>query len=108
MTFIGQFIDHDLTLDATSPLGQPTAPESTINRRTPAFDLDSVYGSGPFGDPLLYEADRMRLKVGTRGAFEDVPRLADGTRADRRLAQRRERRRQRPARRVHRRSTTSS
>ena len=58
MTFIGQFIDHDLTLDATSPLGGPTTPEATINRRTPAFDLDSVYGSGPFGDPVLYEADR--------------------------------------------------
>ena len=79
MTFVGQFIDHDLTLDATSPLATPTRPEATINRRSPAFDLDSVYGSGPFGDPLLYEADRMRLKVGARGAFEDVPRLPDGT-----------------------------
>ena len=63
MTFVGQFIDHDLTLDATSPLGVATEPESTINRRTPAFDLDSVYGSGPFGDPVLYEDDRMRLKA---------------------------------------------
>lgn len=79
MTFVGQFIDHDITLDATSPLGVPTPPESTINRRTPAFDLDSVYGSGPFGDPLLYEADRLRLKAGRRGDHEDVPRLPDGT-----------------------------
>ena len=75
MTFVGQFIDHDLTLDATSPLATPTRPEATINRRSPAFDLDSVYGSGPFGDPVLYEADRMRLKVGRRGDYEDVPRL---------------------------------
>ncbi|MDA0174169.1 hypothetical protein OJ998_34025 [Solirubrobacter taibaiensis] len=79
MTFVGQFIDHDITLDATSPLGVPTAPEATINRRTPAFDLDSVYGSGPFGDPLLYEDDKLRLKAGRRGEHEDVPRLPDGT-----------------------------
>jgi hypothetical protein len=79
MTFVGQFIDHDLTLDATSPLGLPTLPERTVNQRSPAFDLDSVYGSGPFGDPILYEADRMHLRVGTRGAYEDVPRLPDGT-----------------------------
>src|SRR6185312_6756629 len=79
MTFVGQFVDHDLTLDATSPLGVPTKPESTVNQRTPAFDLDSVYGSGPFGDPVLYEADKMHLRVGARGAYEDVPRMADGT-----------------------------
>jgi hypothetical protein len=79
MTFIGQFIDHDLTLDATSPLGVETDPGSTVNGRSPAFDLDSVYGSGPFGDPLLYEADKLRLRVGARGAHEDVPRMPDGT-----------------------------
>src|SRR5262245_57720026 len=79
MTFIGQFIDHDLTLDATSPLAVPTRPEATTNGRTPTFDLDSVYGSGPFGDPVLYEADKLRLRAGQRGAYEDVPRLADGT-----------------------------
>ena len=79
MTFVGQFIDHDLTLDATSPLGVETDPGRTVNGRSPAFDLDSVYGSGPFGDPILYEADKMRLRVGTRGAFEDVPRMPDGT-----------------------------
>jgi hypothetical protein len=79
MTFVGQFIDHDLTLDATSPLGRETDPERTVNQRSPQFDLDSVYGSGPYGDPALYEPDRMRLKVGARGPFEDVPRLPDGT-----------------------------
>ena len=26
MTFVGQFIDHDITLDATSPLGVPHHP----------------------------------------------------------------------------------
>jgi hypothetical protein len=77
-TFMGQFIDHDLTLDTTSELAVQQQPEKTVNFRTPYFDLDSVYGSGPSGSPQLYDpADPARLKVGTGGVFEDVPR-ADG------------------------------
>src|SRR5262249_17858424 len=30
-TFLGQFIDHDITFDTTSPMGVPTAPESSPN-----------------------------------------------------------------------------
>ena len=45
-TFLGQFLDHDMTFDATSRLGEPTQPERSPNTRTPAFDLDSVYGGG--------------------------------------------------------------
>jgi hypothetical protein len=44
---MGQFMDHDMTFDATSPLGQPTDPTTSRNARTAAFDLDSVYGLGP-------------------------------------------------------------
>jgi hypothetical protein len=78
-TFMGQFIDHDLTLDTTSELAVQQQPEKTVNFRTPYFDLDSVYGSGPSGSPQLYDpADPARLKVGTGGVFEDVPRDADG------------------------------
>jgi hypothetical protein len=47
MTFVGQFIDHDLTFDATSPLGVATDPSRSPNGRTARFDLDSVYGGGP-------------------------------------------------------------
>ncbi len=69
MTFIGQFIDHDLTLDATSPLGhRRPSPRPRPTAARPSFDLDSLYGSGPFGDPLLYEADKLRLKAGKRAA----------------------------------------
>ncbi|WP_179380635.1 peroxidase family protein [Jannaschia marina] len=53
--FFGQFIDHDLTLDATTALGQAAGRVDVIeNFRTPRFDLDSVYGSGPEVDPWLY------------------------------------------------------
>ena len=78
-TFLGQFIDHDITFDTTSPMGVPTDPATSPNARTPSLDLDSVYGAGPTASPQLYDpgdADKLRLESG--GLFEDVPR--DGTR----------------------------
>ena len=54
-TFMGQFMDHDMTFDLTSRLGEPTEPEDSPNARTPALDLDSVYGGGPRRSPELYE-----------------------------------------------------
>jgi hypothetical protein len=47
VTFFGQFLDHDVTLDPRSPLLEKTNPGKTTNFRTAAFDLDSVYGDGP-------------------------------------------------------------
>ncbi len=79
-TFLGQFLDHDLTFDAGSKLGEPTPPESSSNARTPALDLDSVYGGGFNVSPQLYDpADRAKFKVEHGGQFEDVPRWGDGT-----------------------------
>lgn len=79
-TFFGQFLDHDMTFDASSRLGVTTAPESTPNVRTPALDLDSVYGRGPAADPQLYDAgDPVKLRIENGGAFEDVPRQGDDT-----------------------------
>jgi hypothetical protein len=77
-TFLGQFLDHDMTFDTTSRLAVPTPPESTPNTRTPALDLDSVYGGGPVASPALYEADRIKLRIESGGRFEDVPRAANG------------------------------
>ncbi|MEB2846974.1 heme peroxidase [Rhizobiales bacterium RZME27] len=54
-TYLGQFIDHDITLD-TTPLDQQMAdPKATTNFRTPALDLDSLYGDGPGIHPYLYQ-----------------------------------------------------
>lgn len=79
-TFLGQFVDHDMTFDASSRLGVPTSPRQISNVRLPALDLDSVYGGGPASDPLLYDrGDRAKLKVGSGGVFEDLPRLPDGS-----------------------------
>lgn len=77
-TFFGQFLDHDITFDTTSPLGIPTNPESSPNGRTPALDLDSLYGGGPVADPELYQSDHLRLRIESGGLFEDVPRMSNG------------------------------
>jgi hypothetical protein len=77
-TFFGQFLDHDITFDTTSPLGIPTPPESSPNIRTPALDLDSLYGGGPVADPELYQSDHVRLRIESGGLFEDVPRMGNG------------------------------
>lgn len=63
MTFLGQFIDHDLTLDPKSPLLQNADPRRTTNFRTAAFDLDSVYGNGPQGSPELYDRSSGDIKL---------------------------------------------
>jgi hypothetical protein len=65
-TYVGQFIDHDLTLDPRpNDLTTPIDPFTLQNFRTPVFDLDSVYGAGPQGSPQLYEPDGVHLKLGT-------------------------------------------
>ena len=53
-TYIGQFIDHDVTLDVSSPLDVGVDANKVLNMRTPVLDLDSLYGRGPVLDPFLY------------------------------------------------------
>ena len=55
MTFLGQFLDHDMTSDPTSSLERQVDPEQIANFRTPTFGLDNVYGAGPGGSPHLYD-----------------------------------------------------
>jgi Animal haem peroxidase len=85
-TFMGQFIDHDLTFDLTSRLAVLAEPTESPNERDPRFDLDPVYGGGPLTDPDLYvpvprgsRARPTKLRIESGGLFEDVPRNADGT-----------------------------
>jgi hypothetical protein len=64
-TYFGQFVDHDITFDRTSgiPDGELEADEIEQGR-SPALELDSLYGRGPKKSRELYEADRVRLKIG--------------------------------------------
>jgi hypothetical protein len=78
VTFFGQFLDHDFTFDLNSRLGVPAVPEESPNERTPALDLDSVYGGGPHRSPELYDRRNRRvsarLRIESGGLFEDLPR----------------------------------
>ena len=82
-TFVGQFVDHDITFDQTSQLGVPANPLTSPNSRTPALDLDSVFGGGPAQRPDLYVQNPdgtvgPQLRIGSGGVHEDVPRIPDG------------------------------
>lgn len=78
-TFMGQFMDHDITFDLSSVLGTPVDPEDSPNSRTPTFDLDSVYGGGPGRSPQLYERQGgSKFKIASGGVFEDLPRSSAG------------------------------
>ena len=66
-TYLGQFIDHDLTFDKTSvAFGDQVSPADLLQGRSPSLDLDSLYGAGPDdpGSEKFYEADGRRLKMG--------------------------------------------
>jgi heme peroxidase len=54
-TYLGQFVDHDITFDPTSKLRGHNDLGALPNFRTPRFDLDSLYGSGPKDQPFLYD-----------------------------------------------------
>jgi hypothetical protein len=75
-TYLGQFVDHDLTFDKTSVmLGQHVSPAQLLQARSPSLDLDSLYGAGPT-DPesaRFYESDGLHLKMGKTVAFEGLP-----------------------------------
>jgi hypothetical protein len=100
-TYFGQFVDHDMTFDPTSPGENAVDVDDLVNFRTPALDLDSVYGSGPRDQPYLYQRNTTtasaQMLVGPAqavppgapgggdaqvqaldGALYDLPRVADG------------------------------
>ena len=60
-TYLGQFIDHDLTFDSTSSL-DPTSGVVPTNLRTPRFDLDCLYGDGPAAQPFMYDEEKLLFK----------------------------------------------
>ncbi|NUT54487.1 MAG: peroxidase [Thermoleophilia bacterium] len=78
-TYLGQFIDHDITFDPTPFSARRRPPGRTVNFRTPRLDLDSLYGLGPDVQPYLYERDRPERLLLSPGPPLDLPRNAEGT-----------------------------
>jgi hypothetical protein len=64
-TYLGQFVDHDLTFDPSSISQKQNDVDALTDFRSPAFDLDSVYGRGPNDQPYLYDADGKSFVLGT-------------------------------------------
>jgi hypothetical protein len=66
-TYLGQFVDHDLTFDPTSRLREFLDRDQIgklADFRTPRFDLDNLYGRGPDDQPYLYQPDGIRMQLG--------------------------------------------
>lgn len=85
-TYLGQFVDHDLSFDPTPIPEQRIDPAAIYNFRTPRLDLDSIYGLGPRGQPFLYDQYRLGadnaphcfLLGGETGLHHDLPRNDQG------------------------------
>jgi hypothetical protein len=101
-TYLGQFVDHDLTLDNTATaLGENVTVNELLQGRSPALDLDSLYGRGPDDrdDDRFYAPGKLKLRVGITAAINidagtnvnlngyDLPRVSQGsTKAERQRA----------------------
>jgi hypothetical protein len=78
-TYLGQFVDHDLTFDPVSKLQRDNDPDSLEDFRTPRFDLDSVYSRGPDDAPFIYDKQGSRMLIGKNETNElDLPRNDNG------------------------------
>jgi heme peroxidase len=85
-TYLGQFIDHDITFDPASSLQRENDPQAVVNFRTPRYDLDSLYGRGPADDPFMYNQQvavprlrGIRFLIGANvGNGRDLPRNSQG------------------------------
>ena len=81
-TYLGQFIDHDITFDPASSLQQLNDPDALVDYRTPRLDLDSLYGRGPDDQPYMYDGNKFRLgraltANGKPTNVRDLPRYVD-------------------------------
>ena len=63
-TYLGQFIDHDLDFDPSGSFMKLKDPTATVDFRTPAFDMDNIYGRGPGDQPYMYAADGKSFILG--------------------------------------------
>jgi hypothetical protein len=75
-TYFGQFIDHDITFDPASSLMKANDPDALTDFRTPALDLDNLYGRGPSDQPYMYDGPRS-LEIGEVLQGQGVPAARD-------------------------------
>ena len=64
-TYLGQFIDHDISLDLSPLSAKQEDPTMIQNFRTPGLDLDCLYGAGPGPHRFLFRQDAPKFLIGT-------------------------------------------
>ena len=77
-TYLGQFIDHNITFDPTSVLGQRANVQRLVDFRPPRLDLANLYGSGPTVQPYLYDPDSRATKLALSADGTDLARTDMG------------------------------
>jgi hypothetical protein len=84
ITYLGQFIVHDISFDASRSVTHVIDAEKIENLRSPRLHLESLYGRGPLDQPYLYERVAgsdiagARLLLGHRLNAKDLPRDIEG------------------------------
>lgn len=68
-TYFGQFVDHDITFDPLSSLVKLNDPEGLTDFRTPALDMDGMYGRGPDDQPYMYDPGGRKFLLSTRPLY---------------------------------------
>jgi heme peroxidase len=79
-TILGQFIAHDVTADRSALVDRADV-GALRNVRRQKLNLEGLYGSGPVGEPYLYDVnDSAKLIIGLNdaGQAEDLQRNAQG------------------------------
>jgi hypothetical protein len=71
-TYLGQFIDHDISLDLSPLSAKIEDPTMVQNFRTPGLDLDCLYGAGSGPHRFLYRQDGPRFLIGNATASPDA------------------------------------
>lgn len=82
--YLGQFITHDITKRASPPANEFVPASELVQQRTPALDLDNVYGDG-FGDAkIAVDVHTGKMLLGRvvdskdrAGSEDDLPRTDD-------------------------------
>jgi hypothetical protein len=74
-TYLGQFIDHDITFDEFADLSSDLLLPNQIRQgRSPSLDLDSLYGRGPSdASQGIYAADGVHMRVGMTAPVDGLP-----------------------------------
>jgi hypothetical protein len=75
-TYFAQFVDHDVTFDPMTTLMKHSDPDALTDFRTPALDLDNVYGRGPGDQPYMYDKGGPKFLLGDNldNGARDLPR----------------------------------